>query len=114
MKEKEELRRLVNLPADERALDGAFIERVKKEQRNLLLWWKNKYNYSSNDERYLTATPSQIYKDRLEDIIVNLDKDFLTECELLRYQKKVSEEIRKRREEKQKDINGIWYTEEKR
>ncbi len=26
-------------------------------------WWKDHYKYSSNDERYLTATETQIYFD---------------------------------------------------
>lgn len=78
-----------------------------------MTWWKHKYNYSSNDERYLTVTPSQVYKDRLEDIIVNLKPDFLTECELLKYQKRVSEEMQKKREEKKKELNGVWYSESK-
>jgi len=29
-------------------------------------WWKKKYGYSSNDERYLTATEAQIFNDYLD------------------------------------------------
>lgn len=67
-------------------------------------WWKDKYNYSSNDERYLTATKEQIYSDYLDNIVnkyideIGSDKNAL---EIMKgraldpdYDKKVNEEFK--------------------
>lgn len=35
------------------------------------MWWKRHYNYSSNDEAYLTVTETQMYEDYLDYKIMN-------------------------------------------
>jgi hypothetical protein len=50
-------------------LDKEFQDIVNKYDADIVVWWKKKYGYSSNDERFLTATREQIYNDRLEEIV---------------------------------------------
>lgn len=40
------------------------------------MWWKRHYGYSSNDERYLNATDSQILDDYLDYKIMNYREKF--------------------------------------
>lgn len=47
---------------------------VDKGHNDIRIWFKQKYSYSSNDPRYLTATLEQMYFDFLTEVIV---PDFL-------------------------------------
>jgi len=77
------------------------MEAFRKQKTDILTWWKRKYNYSNNDERYLSVTPSQVYSDRLEEIIANTKDDFELESKLLRMQEK---QFNKKKED-------VWLTE---
>ncbi len=46
--------------------DPEFQELVRKQSQDIKYWWKNKFNYSSNDPRYLEATENQIFRDFIE------------------------------------------------
>lgn len=47
-------------------------------------WWKIHYNYSSNDERYLTATDSQVAEDFLENKFIAYVKELGVDTEIER------------------------------
>jgi hypothetical protein len=60
---------------DERIVDKVYQDEARKHREDIIAWWKKKYNYSSNDSRYLTATLTQIYEDFLEEVLKNYNKE---------------------------------------
>ncbi len=43
---------------------------VDEAKGDIRIWFKRKYGYSSNDERYLTATKEQMYFDYLTEVVI--------------------------------------------
>ena len=66
------------------------FQRAVKRAKTYVTVWKHKYGYSSNDERFKTATYSQILQDVLEDKVF----DYLYEYE--RFDKETNEFVKKR------------------
>lgn len=68
-KKQSSLERLIGLSEQEQLRDDEFFSLAKKARKDIVRWWKKKYNYSSNDPRYLEATKSLIMQDFLDSII---------------------------------------------
>lgn len=49
-----------------------------KQSKTLLAWWKRKFGYSSNDERYLTATLTQVLEDMADELAMEFRQEFET------------------------------------
>lgn len=76
--------RIANLPQPKQAVDSDFQEELRKFTSDLSKWWKTHYNYSSNDERYKTATDSQIVEDFLENKFTAYIKELGIDTEMER------------------------------
>ncbi len=63
------VRILTGLDKDKRLIDEEFQERIKQQASDIKIWWKKKFNLSSNDPIYLTATEEQIYEDFVEHLV---------------------------------------------
>lgn len=51
------------------------MEEAEKQQGDIIVWWKRKYNYSATDERYLNATMEDIYSDYLQEKVADFNKE---------------------------------------
>lgn len=60
------LKRSALLNNDQQLIDEEFQLKIKEYSSDVIKWWKDNYNYSSNDGRFLTATETQIYSDYLD------------------------------------------------
>lgn len=66
---------LLSIPEEKRLTSKEFLSEAEKQYNDLVVHWKRKYNYSSNDPRYLTATYSQVVEDLLEESVYNFNKE---------------------------------------
>ncbi|HEX2868738.1 MAG TPA: hypothetical protein VHO03_16980 [Ignavibacteriales bacterium] len=75
-KKRKNLERLIELSEKEQLRDEEFYKLAVKARKDIVLWWKKKYNYSRTDPRYLNATQTEIYEDFLEWIIDKYNKEY--------------------------------------
>ena len=71
-----ELLKFLNLKDNRKRLKNRKFQNKVKQLNSLVIWWKRKYGYSSNDERYLTATLTQILEDAVENEGINYIREF--------------------------------------
>lgn len=57
------------LDNEQQLIDEAFQKKIDDYLHDVVNWWKDYYKYSSNDERYLTATEQQIFSDYIDNKI---------------------------------------------
>ena len=56
----------MNLPNDRARLKSKRFQEEVEHCKGVIVWWKDRYGYSNNDPRYLTATLTQVLQDALE------------------------------------------------